>query len=106
MIFMRPSPKALTEISINSSAAIARIFIIYCSIIKILTRKKNDTYIWVQKIIFIFANLNIKRVQRTKKMESFATLIQNRRSTRKFTEQLLSPEQVELILKAALMAPA
>ena len=51
-------------------------------------------------------NLNIKRVQRTKKMESFATLIQNRRSTRKFTEQLLSPEQVELILKAALMAPA
>lgn len=39
-------------------------------------------------------------------MESFATLIQNRRSTRKFTEQLLSPEQVELILKAALMAPA
>ena len=38
-------------------------------------------------------------------MESFATLIQNRRSTRKFTEQLLSPEQVELILKAALMAP-
>ena len=31
-------------------------------------------------------------------MESFATL--------KFTEQLLSPEQVELILKAALMAPA
>ena len=37
-------------------------------------------------------------------MESFATLIQNRRSTRKFTEQLLSPEQVELILKAALMA--
>ncbi len=58
------------------------------------------------KNIFIFANLNIKRVQRTKKMESFATLIQNRRSTRKFTEQLLSPEQVELILKAALMAPA
>ena len=60
----------------------------------------------MQKIIFIFANLNIKEVQRTKKMESFATLIQNRRSTRKFTEQLLSPEQVEQILKAALMAPA
>ncbi|RHJ92561.1 nitroreductase family protein [Parabacteroides bouchesdurhonensis] len=39
-------------------------------------------------------------------MESFATLIANRRSTRKFTDQLLSPEQVELILKAALMAPA
>ena len=39
-------------------------------------------------------------------MESFATLIKSRRSTRKFTEQLLSPEQVEMILKAALMAPA
>ena len=30
-------------------------------------------------------------------MENFAALIKNRRSTRKFTEQLLSPEQVELI---------
>lgn len=39
-------------------------------------------------------------------MDSFATLIQNRRSVRKFTDQLLSPEQVELILKAALMSPA
>lgn len=39
-------------------------------------------------------------------MESFATLIKNRRSTRKFTDQLLLPEQVELILKSALMAPA
>lgn len=39
-------------------------------------------------------------------MDSFATLIKNRRSTRKFTDQPLSPEQVELILKAALMAPA
>lgn len=39
-------------------------------------------------------------------MDNFATLIKNRRSTRKFTEQSLSPEQVELILRAALMAPA
>lgn len=39
-------------------------------------------------------------------MESFAALIKMRRSTRKFTEQLLNPEQVELILKAGLMAPA
>lgn len=39
-------------------------------------------------------------------MESFATLIKQRRSTRKFTDQPLSPEQVELILKAALMAPS
>lgn len=39
-------------------------------------------------------------------MESFATLIKNRRSTRRFTDQLLNPEQVEMILKAALMAPA
>lgn len=39
-------------------------------------------------------------------MDSFATLIKNRRSTRKFTDQLLSPDQVELILKAALMSPS
>ena len=39
-------------------------------------------------------------------MKSFATLIQNRRSTRKFTDELLSPDQVESILKAALMAPS
>lgn len=39
-------------------------------------------------------------------MESFSTLIKSRRSTRKFTEQLLNPDQVEMILKAALMAPA
>ncbi len=39
-------------------------------------------------------------------MESFAQLIKNRRSTRKFTEQLLNPDQVETILKAALMAPS
>ncbi|MGM9760541.1 MAG: nitroreductase family protein [Parabacteroides sp.] len=39
-------------------------------------------------------------------MESFASLIKNRRSTRKFTSELLTPEQVELILKAALMAPS
>lgn len=39
-------------------------------------------------------------------MKSFATLIKSRRSIRKFTDQLLSPEQVELIVKAGLMAPA
>ena len=39
-------------------------------------------------------------------MEHFATLIKARRSTRKFTDQLLNPEQVEMILKAALMSPA
>lgn len=39
-------------------------------------------------------------------MESFAALIKSRRSTRKFTSQLLNPEQVEMILKAALMAPS
>ncbi len=39
-------------------------------------------------------------------MNSFAELIKLRRSTRKFTEQLLSPEQVELILKAALISPS
>lgn len=39
-------------------------------------------------------------------MNNFAELIKARRSTRKFTEQLLTPEQVESILKAALMAPS
>ncbi|MCC8134081.1 MAG: nitroreductase family protein [Tannerellaceae bacterium] len=39
-------------------------------------------------------------------MNSFSELIKKRRSTRKFTDQLLSPEQVELILKAALMSPS
>lgn len=38
-------------------------------------------------------------------MSSFQSLIRNRRSTRRFTEELLKPEQVEAILRAALMAP-
>ncbi len=39
-------------------------------------------------------------------MNSFAELLKTRRSTRKFTDQLLSPDQVEAILKAGLMAPS
>ena len=39
-------------------------------------------------------------------MKDFASLIKNRRSTRKFTDQLLTPEQVAAILKAGLMAPS
>ena len=39
-------------------------------------------------------------------MESFASLIKQRRSTRKFTEEPPTPEQVEAILKAGLMAPS
>lgn len=39
-------------------------------------------------------------------MSSFAELIKKRRSTRKFTSELLTPEQVETIMKAALMAPS
>ena len=38
-------------------------------------------------------------------MDSFTSLITGRRSTRKFREEPLSPEQVKSILKAALMAP-
>lgn len=38
-------------------------------------------------------------------MTDFQQLIINRRSIRKFTEEALTPEQVELILKAALMSP-
>lgn len=39
-------------------------------------------------------------------MIDFQTLITNRRSIRKFTEEPLKPEQVELILKAALKSPS
>lgn len=39
-------------------------------------------------------------------MKDFQQLITNRRSTRKFTEETLKPEQVEKIVKAALMSPA
>lgn len=39
-------------------------------------------------------------------MRCFSELIKNRRSTRKFTDELLTAEEVETLLKAALMAPA
>ncbi|NDV69562.1 nitroreductase family protein [Dysgonomonas sp. 25] len=39
-------------------------------------------------------------------MNSFQELITKRRSTRKFTEEKLNPEQVEAILKAALKSPS
>lgn len=39
-------------------------------------------------------------------MENFSDLINRRRSMRKFTEESLTPEEVELLLKAALKAPS
>ncbi|MCP9611768.1 nitroreductase family protein [Coprobacter sp. LH1063] len=39
-------------------------------------------------------------------MGNIHELLQNRRSIRKYTEEPLSPEQVKLILEAALMAPS
>ena len=39
-------------------------------------------------------------------MKDIASLIKERRSTRKFTSQLLNPDKVAPILKAGLMAPA
>lgn len=39
-------------------------------------------------------------------MKDFSELIKSRRSTRKFTEEELSQEQVELLLRAALMSPS
>lgn len=39
-------------------------------------------------------------------MSEFQNLITNRRSYRKFTDESLTPEQVELILKAALKSPS
>jgi Nitroreductase len=38
-------------------------------------------------------------------MNSFADLIKNRRSIRQFTDEPLMPDQVEQLLRAALMAP-
>ena len=38
-------------------------------------------------------------------MNSFAELVKNRRSTRRFTDEKLKAEEVELIVKTALMAP-
>lgn len=39
-------------------------------------------------------------------MEKFSELIKQRRSMRKFTQELLNPEDVKLLLRAALMAPS
>lgn len=39
-------------------------------------------------------------------MENFSDLIKKRRSTRKFTEEELTQEQVVSLLKAGLMAPS
>lgn len=39
-------------------------------------------------------------------MNSFAELIKNRRSIRKYTDEKLNPEEVEMIMKAALMSPS
>lgn len=39
-------------------------------------------------------------------MSQLNELLKSRRSTRKYTEEALKPEQVELLLKAALMSPA
>ena len=39
-------------------------------------------------------------------MENFSDLITRRRSMRKFTEEKLAPQEVELLMKAALKAPS
>lgn len=39
-------------------------------------------------------------------MKDFQDLLSNRRSTRKFTEELLNPNEVEALLKAALKSPS
>lgn len=39
-------------------------------------------------------------------MENFSELIKIRRSIRKFTEEKLTPEEVKLLLRAALMSPS
>ena len=39
-------------------------------------------------------------------MKTFHELLKSRRSIRKYTDEALSPEDVRLILEAALMAPS
>ena len=39
-------------------------------------------------------------------MEKFADLISKRRSIRKFTDEKLDPEDVRLLLRAALISPS
>lgn len=39
-------------------------------------------------------------------MQDFLTLLQHRRSIRKYQDRLVEPEKIDLILKAALMSPA
>lgn len=39
-------------------------------------------------------------------MENFLELLRNRRSTRSFTETQISPELVEMLMKASLMSPS
>ena len=39
-------------------------------------------------------------------MENFSELVKQRRSMRKFTDEALTPEQVEVLMKSALMAPS
>lgn len=39
-------------------------------------------------------------------MNSFIDLLKNRRSTRRFTEQTIEPEKIELLKKALLMSPS
>ena len=57
-------------------------------------------------LFFIFAlDINCEK-NRLDYMENFSELIRLRRSTRKFTEEELSQEQVEMLLRAALMSPS
>ncbi|MBO4906814.1 MAG: nitroreductase family protein [Bacteroidaceae bacterium] len=39
-------------------------------------------------------------------MQSFAEIVQTRRSMRKYTDEQLTPEQVETLLRSALMSPS
>ena len=53
--------------------------------------------------ILTFAPINVKK---EKRMEHFSDLVRLRRSMRKFTDEPLTPDQVEVLLKSALMSPS
>ena len=51
-------------------------------------------------------SLQSNRLHKEKEMEKFADLISKRRSIRKFTDELIDPEDVRLLLRAGLISPS
>ena len=59
-----------------------------------------------KKLILYLTRLALSLLQKFTTMENFESLIVGRRSTRKFTAQQISPEDVQKLLQSALLAPS